>query len=174
MQHVVFTVTTKRYSKNDFRLTSEHNQQFTDLLRERENEERENTRDKHARRLAVLGNANGQIAKTQQFSLTSLAFSIFFSQSAMTFSRDKYYKSNFNFWEINPRHTKDNLTASRKLLAWSVIVNGLVPGLQSSPSMSPSLDSGSSALLVTYSSRSLSKSASSCCKKKEKKESIRK
>ena len=64
MQHAVFTVTTKRYSKNDFRLTSEHNQQFTDLLREGENEEHENTRDKHARRLAVLGNANGQIAKT--------------------------------------------------------------------------------------------------------------
>lgn len=37
MQHAVFTVTTKRYSQNDFRLTSEHNQQFTDLLREREN-----------------------------------------------------------------------------------------------------------------------------------------
>lgn len=36
MQHVVFTVTTKRYSKSEFRLTSEHNQQFTDLLRERE------------------------------------------------------------------------------------------------------------------------------------------
>ena len=62
MQHAVFTVTTKRYSKNEFRLTSEHDQQFTDLLREGENEERENTRDKHARRLAVLGNANGQIA----------------------------------------------------------------------------------------------------------------
>ena len=60
MQHAVFTVTTKRYSQNDFRLTSEH----TDLLLEGENEERENTRDKHARRLAVLGNANGQIAKT--------------------------------------------------------------------------------------------------------------
>lgn len=157
MQHAVFTVTTKRYSKNDFRLTSEHNQQFTDLLREGENEEHENTRDKHARRLAVLGNANGQ-----KSSLTSLAFSIFFRQSAMTFSRDKYQKNNFNFWEINLGHTKDNLTASRKLLAWSVIVHGLVPRLQSSPSMSPSLDSGSSALLVTYSSRSLSKSASSC------------
>lgn len=64
MQHAVFTVTTKRYSENDFRLTSEHNQQFTDLLRERENEERENTRDKHARRLAVLENENGQMAKT--------------------------------------------------------------------------------------------------------------
>lgn len=37
MQHAVFTVTTKHYSQNDFRLTSEHNQQFTDLLREREN-----------------------------------------------------------------------------------------------------------------------------------------
>lgn len=37
MQHAVFTVTTKRYSQNDFRLTSEHIQQFTDLLREREN-----------------------------------------------------------------------------------------------------------------------------------------
>ena len=48
MQHVVFTVTTKRYSKNEFRLTSEHNQQFTDLLLKGENEERENTRDKHA------------------------------------------------------------------------------------------------------------------------------
>lgn len=118
MQHPVFTVTTKRYSQNDFRLTSEHNQQFTDLLREGENEERENTWDKHARRLAVLGNANGQIAKTQQFSLTSLAFSFFFSQSAMTFSRDKYYKNNFNFWEINLGHTKDNLSASCKLLAW--------------------------------------------------------
>lgn len=64
MQHAVFTVTTERYSQNDFRLTSEHNQKFTDLLREGENEEHENTRDKHARRLAVLGNANGQIAKT--------------------------------------------------------------------------------------------------------------
>ena len=36
MQHAVFTVTTK-HSQNHFRLTSEHNQQFTDLLREREN-----------------------------------------------------------------------------------------------------------------------------------------
>ena len=37
MQHAVFTVTTKRYSQNDVRLTSEYIQQFTDLLREREN-----------------------------------------------------------------------------------------------------------------------------------------
>ena len=64
MQHAVFTVTAERYSQNDFRLTSEHNQQFTDLLLKGENEERENTRDKHARRLAVLGNANRQMTKT--------------------------------------------------------------------------------------------------------------
>ena len=64
MQHVVFTVTTKRYSKNDFRLTSEHNQQFRDLLRERENEERENTRDKHARQTRTTSGCSRKRERT--------------------------------------------------------------------------------------------------------------